>query len=258
MSSIHNTNNIDTLQKMYNSQGYMDLYGGSAVLSILLVIVFFILFSYFHIQKRFSQIRREWPKYKCNPQVLPFAGLINKNPHMTAMDTTAANFNECINNVLIDITGDFLQPIYYITSGLETMVKGIVDDVQNIRKKIGSIVGNFASIDTEIMGRTLNLMMPIKLMFIKMKDMLAKTNATLITTMYSGIATYLGLKSFISVFAIFMLIPLAFCILTAAILDIFFFTAPFAVPFEIAAGIIGAVLIFVGIVEAEILRKEKE
>ena len=103
----------------------------------------------------------------------------------------------------------------------------------------------------------MNFMMPIRLMFIKLKDMLAKTNATMITTMYTGIATYLGLKSFIATFAILMLIPLAFCVLTAAILDAFFFTAPFAIPFEIAAGIIGAILIFVGIVEVEIAKKEQ-
>lgn len=250
-------NNVDKLMNMYNKQSYTDLYGGSAVFSILFVIGFFALFSYITLSKKFAYIRKNWGKYKCNPQVIPLAGLINKDPHKSVLDTTADNFTDCTTNILIEITGDFLSPLYYITSSLEAMVKGAIHDVQMIRTKIASIVSNVEDVDGQIMGRIMNFMMPIRLMFIKLKDMLAKTNATMITTMYTGIATYLGLKSFIATFAILMLIPLAFCVLTAAILDAFFFTAPFAIPFEIAAGIIGAILIFVGIVEVEIAKKEQ-
>lgn len=250
-------NNLKNINKLYDNMSYMDLYGGSIVVSILLILAFFVLFSYFHIKKQFYKIKRNWNVNKCSPSVIPFAGLINKDPHKSVLDSTGANFNECVNNVLVEITGDFLSPIYYVTSTLQNMVANISSDIQMVRTKISSMVGNIGNIDKIIMGRIFGFIMPIKLMFIKIKDMLAKTNATLITTMYTGIATYLGLKSFISTFAILMLIPLAFCIVTAAILNAFFFTAPFAIPFEAAAAIIGAVLVFVAALELEIKHKEK-
>lgn len=251
----YNIENIDKVQTFYNKQKYFDLYGGSAVISILFMISVFSLFSYLHISKKFNEIRKNWPKYKCNPQVIPFAGIINKDPHKTVLETTSINFNGCVTNILTEINSDFLQPIYYVTNTLQNITKSIVNDVQIIRTKIGSIVENVESIDNQIMGRIFNFMMPIKIMFIKLKDMLAKTNATMVASMYTGLATYLGIKSFIGAFAVIMGIGLAFAIATAAILNAFIFTAPLAIPFEIVAGVIGSVLIFVAILEREIMSK---
>lgn len=260
MSNIPNIQNKDILnniQKIYNNQKYFDIYGGSAVISILFAISVFSLFSYFHISKKFNKIRQNWSKYKCNPQVIPFAGIINKDPHKSVLDSTAVNFNGCVTNTLTEISSDFLQPIYYVTSTLQHITKSIVHDIQLIRTKIGSMVHNVESIDSEIMGRILNFMMPIRLMFMKIKDMISRTNATMVTSMYTALSTYLGIRSFIGAFAAIMGIGLAFALATAAVFNALIFTAPMAIPFEIIAGIIGAVLVFVGLLERDIISKTK-
>ena len=250
-------NNIDKLTKMYNKQSYYDVYGGSTVFSVLFVIGFFSLVSYITLSNKFAYIRKNWGNYRCNPQVIPLAGIINKDPHKGVLETTADNFTNCTSTILTEITGEFLTPIYSVTSSLENMVKNAVHDVQMIRTKIGSIVSNVEDVDRQIMGRIMNFLMPIKLMFIKIRDMLGKTNATLMTGMYTAIGTYLGLKSFIAAFAVLLLIPLAFCLLTAGILEAGLFTAPLAVPFWFAAGVLIAFLVWVALLEHEILEKQK-
>ena len=250
-------NNVDKLFNMYDKQTYYDLYGGSTVFSVLFVIGFFSLFSYITLSTKFAHIRKNWSNYKCNPQVIPLAGLINKDPHKGTLETTADNFTNCTSNILTEITGDFLTPIYSVTSSLENMVKHSIHDVQMIRTKIGSIVNNVKDVDRQIMGRIMNFLMPVKLMFIKIKDMLGKANATLVTGMYTAIASYLGLKSFIATFALLLLIPLAFCLTTAGILEAGLFTAPLAVPFWFAAGVLAAFLAWIALLEHEILKKQK-
>lgn len=251
-SNIHN---INILQKFYNKQKYLDLYGGSVIISLFFIFLVFSLFSYFHLSKKFNKIRKNWTKYRCNPQVIPLAGIINKDPHKSILETTAVNFNGCITNILTEITGDFLSPIYYITSTLEYMAKSVVNDVQMVRTKIGSIVGNMVNIDKEIMGRIMNFLMPLRLMLIKLKDMISKNNASMVSGIYTAIAGYLGVKSFFGAFIVIMGVGLAFASATAAALNAFIFTAPLAIPFEVIAGIIGGVLIFMGILKALIRSK---
>ena len=127
-----------------------------------------------------------------------------------------------------------------------------------IRTKIGSIVNNVKDLDRQIMGRIMNFLMPVKLMFIKIKDMLGKANATLVTGMYTAIASYLGLKSFIATFALLLLIPLAHSVsTTTGILEAGLFTAPLAVPFWFAAGVLAAFLAWIALLEHEIFEKNK-
>ena len=247
--------NIDKISRLYNSQTYFDLYGGSTVFSILFVLAFFSLYSYIHLSKRFASIRKEWPKWRCNPQVMPIAGLINKTPHKSILESTADNFTNCTTTILTDITGEFLQPIYSVTSSLNNMVHEAVNDVQLIRNKIGDIGHNISNIDKEIMGRIMNFMMPVRLLLLKFKDMLGKTNATIVGGIYTAIGTYLGVKSFINAFAIILLIGLAFSLATGGALAAGIFTAPLAPPFFVIAAIITAGLIFVGLVELEVKRK---
>lgn len=206
------------LTHFYDSKGYFDLYGGSAAFSILFTISAFSLVSYFMLQKSFTKIRKDWPNQRCNPQVIPLAGIINKDPHKSILETTSSNFEHCVNNVLVNITGDFLQPIYYITSIIQNMIHGVSQDVQMIRTKISSIVNNVETIDSEIMTRIFNFMIPIQKMTMKIKDVLGKFNGVLTISLYSAITTYYGFKSFILLFLIVIGIVLAFCLTTAAVL----------------------------------------
>lgn len=59
---------------------YLDKYGGSAVITALLLFTFFIIFSYYFIQGNIVPIQQDWVNQRCKPNIMPFAGIINAPP----------------------------------------------------------------------------------------------------------------------------------------------------------------------------------
>lgn len=243
-------NNItDTLQQIYKKKGYLDHYGGSVFITFITLLIFFILISYFQVMNNLRPIKADWVVQRCNPSVIPFAGLINKDPGTTAMEFTAQNFTYCINNILVTIAQDFLKPIQYLMGTIESSGGDILSAVNAIRKKIADMLGEIASIDSEIMARILNFMMPLRKMMAKMNDAMKKSQAALVTSLYGVISGYLGLKSFVGVFIDILIGFLLFLTLLIIPLLFFIFTIPFSIPMlVIYAGVATMVtLVIVGV-----------
>lgn len=245
---MNTTDSLENIFKtIYKNKGYFTLYGGSVFATFIILLVFFIVFSYFFVMNDLSTIRKNWTTNRCNPAYIPFAGIINKDPHKSVFDSTSSNFNYCLNNVLTSITSDFLLPIHYAMNlGGET-VKDITDSIQMVRKKFKSLIDNLENINNELFSKVFSFIIPIQHMFIKFRYILLKTNTTMLTTIYSMIAGYLGLKSFAGAFVQIMIIGLLS--LTAMIIPLllFVFSAPLAVPllvaFSIVAGFTTSVIV---------------
>lgn len=228
----------ETLNQLYKKKTYFDIYGGSLFMTFFIFFIFFIAISYFYVMNNIKPIKRNWTKERCSPSIIPFAGLINSDPNMSSFDYTSKNFSFCVNNILTSIASKFLQPIYYVMKLVDSTINDVVESVQMVRKKINSFVSNIESIDREIMTRIFNVLQPIHIMFIKMKDLLAKINATMITSIYSMISGYFAVKAFTGAFVKIMIIGLIS--LTAIIIPLlfFFFTIPLAVPLLVIYGIV--------------------
>jgi hypothetical protein len=246
-SSFQN-NNLETVFKsIYGKKSYFKLYGGSVFATFLILLIFFIIFSYFYVMNDIKSIRKNWVVNRCNPAYIPFAGMINKDPHKGVMDSTSSNFNYCLNNILTSITSDFLLPIHYAMDLAGSSIKDVTASIQMVRKKFASLIHNLENINNELFGKMFAFVIPIQHMFVKFKDMLLKTNSTILTTLYSMIAGYLGIKSFAGAFVQMMIMGLL--ALTAIIVPMlmFVFTAPLAIPllvaFSIVAGFTTSVIV---------------
>lgn len=66
------------------------------------------IFSFIHVfitlSIGISHVKKNWEQYKCNPLIIPFAGVFGKDPVETGRD--------CMQNVQIDFMSAFLDPIY--------------------------------------------------------------------------------------------------------------------------------------------------
>jgi len=235
-------NITELLEKIYKQVGYLDLYGGSIISTIVILFIFFLLLSYFYIMSNIKPIKQNWAKERCSPSVIPFAGLINKPPNMTAFEFTGANFSNCLNNILTDITGEFFQPIYYLMNVITQTVKGITKSIQAIRNKLMSIVSNIASIDSEIMGKILGVLTPIRQMIIKVKDSLAKVTGISVASIYSVIGVWLSIQTFIRVFIKMVIDGLLYMIGIIVLLWILPFTWELAASLTVIFGSVAAIL----------------
>ena len=216
------------INKMYENLSYLDQYGGSVLFFILLLTILFIIVSYTQVMKNIQPIKDDWVNQRCKPQVIPFAGLINKPDNMTASDFTSQNFTNCMQNILTGITGFAVQPITYLTSSIQEAFTEIMEAVQYMRTILSSIRSSITGVIQDIMSRMANIMIPIQTILISFKDFSEKVKGILTAGLYTSLGSYYALTSFLKAlmqFIITLLIILVALILAMWIIP---FTMPLA------------------------------
>ena len=183
------------VNNLYNKKGFIEKYGTDVWISVIIILIFFLLVSYYHIYNNIQPIVADWDNQKCNPSVIPFAGLINKSPHMSAFEFTGSNFTGCIQAILKSVTAEVFKPVYYIMQGFTEIYNELSKALEAVKEIFNRIRDSIKSFSKNVMNRILNIMMPIIQFFINMKDMLAKTNGVLAGTVYTLFSVYYTLKS---------------------------------------------------------------
>ena len=74
---------------------------GSAVV---IIFIFSIIHAVLAVSIGIANIKRNWDYYKCNPAIMPFAGVFGHD--------IGKNFNECVKANQVDFMSGFLDPIY--------------------------------------------------------------------------------------------------------------------------------------------------
>ena len=131
---------------------------------------------------RLQEIRKNWPKYRCNPVYMPFA------------DDVSKNFTHCVQNMQANYMGYLLQPIWSTITSMQSMAKDTMGSLQNFRKMIAFIRDSFGGIMGSIMGIFVNLVFEFQKITIAIKDSVAKLAGTIVTFMYmmEGVRLTLG------------------------------------------------------------------
>jgi hypothetical protein len=241
------------LNNIFNKATYFDKYGGSFLISVLWILIFFIIFSYFYIMNKIEPIKNDWANKKCHPAVIPFAGIIMNDPNKSFTEFTTENFSFCVNKILTDIIGYFLQPIYFSSNIVNNLFITMSESIQSIRKLFSHVRNQFEKITLHIINKINNIIIPIQKILIKFKDSMSKSVGALTTVLYTVMASYLSLKSFMGSFLKIVIAGLV--IFAAAIIAMWIlpFTWPIAaasttlflaisIPMAIIAGWMGHIL----------------
>jgi hypothetical protein len=123
-----------------------------------------------------KNIENEWPKYRCNPIVMPFANIFGKD--------TLKNFSFCVENLQQTFMPDLLAPLHYVDNVVGDVNKEFTQSIHFIRAFFNKIRNMISNIIREVMGVFLNFLIGIQSMFISIKDLFAKTIGTLAIYMY--------------------------------------------------------------------------
>ena len=187
---------ISNMKQIYIQKGYWEMYGVDVFTSIVICIIFFILSSYFYILNNIDPIKANWATERCSPAVIPFAGIINRGAGESVLDFTEKNFTGCIQSILTNITSYAFQPVYYIMNNLTSLFSESLDAVNGIRAEFNTIRNSMTGFSTEVMGRTLNITLPVSQMVITIKDMMSKIMGTFSASIFTLFGSFLTLKSF--------------------------------------------------------------
>jgi len=123
-----------------------------------------------------SQLKNNWTKYRCNPLVIPLAGMVDEDPIET--------FNECTKEIQAASMEGFLQPIYvaldqFLESG--NLFVGILESL-----KTGLVVqhGSTLNIMEDIGVRFNMLLTELSKAFITVTDMFGKVSSMITVIFY--------------------------------------------------------------------------
>ena len=229
-----NNETYKVINGIYKKTGFLDKYGGSMWITVILLLIFFVIISYYQVFNNLQPIKADWVNQRCSPMVIPFAGLINPPPpeKMSAFDFTSQNFTFCIQNILSSIANIFLAPIHYVVNSFSKILNGLLEAVQEIRKLFNSIRTAVGEISGEIMGKILSVLIPIQYMIIKIKDIMNKTQGIMLAGIYTLMGVY---QTLIALFGAIIQIVSSILISIAVIMLVLYFIPfglgiPFAIP----------------------------
>jgi hypothetical protein len=145
-------------------------------MSIIIVVVFCLLYAFNVLVVNFKRIQQNWPVYRCNPLVMPFAGLFGFNAQQ--------NFTFCIQNMQAAYMKYLLQPLNYNMSSLASLGSQLTDNVNSSRGMFAQTRGFIGDITQQIFGVVFNLMIEVQRIMINMKDLMGKAMGTMATMLY--------------------------------------------------------------------------
>ena len=130
-------NIIKVINNMYAKKNYLDTYGGSVLMTGLIMVTFFCLISYYLVMNNIGPIKADWVNKRCSPGVIPFAGLINPPTDGTsAFDFTSQNFTFCIQSILKQITGYAMEPVNAMVNIILDVFKELKNAIDVIRNML--------------------------------------------------------------------------------------------------------------------------
>jgi len=229
--------------EIYGKENYYDVYGGSIFIFITLIIILMLVLSYISVMINIQPIKDNWSEERCKPNIIPFAGLINKPEGSSAFEFTQENYTYCIQNILTPITSDAVQPLSYITSGITAVFGGLLNSFNEMRDMVSNVRTSIGSIATEVFGRIMNVIIPFQQMLLVITDIMGKIGGVLTSALYTVMGTVDLLESMLGAileFAVIILITMAVLITVLFILviiNIGILNFPMAITLGITSGI---------------------
>jgi hypothetical protein len=145
-------------------------------LSIIVIFIFIVLYVFNLIVVGMQRIKDNWPVYRCQPLIMPFASIFGHN--------TSKNFSFCIQNIQSSFMDDLLKPVSFNIGILGGITSDLTDSLNGVRGFLSVFRFNLADIFKNIFATLFNIMVEIQRTMINIKDMIGKMTGIMMTTLY--------------------------------------------------------------------------
>lgn len=145
-------------------------------LSILIVIIFIALYIFNIIVVGMKRIKDNWPVYRCQPLIMPFASIFGHE--------TGKNFAFCIQNIQSNFMGDLMKPVNFNIGLLGGIVSDLTGSMNGARGFMSVFRLNLTDIFKNIFASMFNIMVEIQRTMINIKDMIGKITGIMMTTLF--------------------------------------------------------------------------
>ena len=161
--------------------------GYDIILTIVILLIFVFLFLAPLFSVGIQKIQNNWVQYRCNPIVMPFAGLFGEDPSKT--------FTYCSQTMMKDYMTYLLMPLQNAVNVTQNVGGGLETAINDARKVISSTRSFVTMIVQSIFGVILNIVVEIQKVIINMKDMVAKLVGIMTAILYMVYGSMTSMQS---------------------------------------------------------------
>jgi hypothetical protein len=212
------------INDMYNKLNYFDQYGASFLFFIIITVAFLIIISYCFTMINIQPVLNDWNNQRCKLNIMPIAGHISKHDGMTNEEFTYQNFVYCTQTMLSSITGTMVEPITFLANSMGEATDDVKTAMNDVRAMFDKIRTFFQTMTQELMGRMLNVTIPLQQIIISMRDTIGKIQGTMTAALFTLLGSFYALQSLMGAIAEFIIILLIALACMIAVFWIFPFT----------------------------------
>jgi hypothetical protein len=144
------------------------------ILTVILVIALIFMFTLGNL----NEIRKNFPRYRCNPLFIPFASNFGYD--------TKDNFNFCLSTIFDSKAAEIFGPIYQLLAGFINLTKIIVDVALGIRKLFSNFLLGVNHFVQNVRDRIQQLLFNIRISFMRMQHLMARVYGTMYAVIWMG------------------------------------------------------------------------
>jgi hypothetical protein len=146
-------------------------------ITIFILIVFIILYVFNVLSVGINQIKEDWPVYRCNPVIMPFASIFGQD--------VVNNFTYCIQSMQGNYMSYLMQPLQYNLNVIGNIVKGLTGAINSVRAFFNNIRNRIIGIVKSIFSVFLNILIEFQRLTINIKDLFNKLIGIMVALMYT-------------------------------------------------------------------------
>jgi hypothetical protein len=142
--------------------------------TLILVGITVILFSVGNL----TEIAKNFPKYRCNPLMMPFAGQFGYDAR--------ENFTFCVSNILNNKAAEIFAPLYGILSQFTGILTVMMNATLGMRKLFSNFFLSVNGFIGNVRNRIQNLLFQIRMSFLKLNNLMGRVFGSMFAVIFMG------------------------------------------------------------------------
>jgi hypothetical protein len=135
-----------------------------------------------------EEVKRNWPKYRCKPNVMPFASLYGHD--------TGENFNFCLMNMFGAEMGAAFGPLFAIIGTMVTTLVTLVQVANSLRVQFATMMGGINTLFSNFADRFKQLSAAVSMSAYRMKLLMGRLYGAFFAMMYMSISGMTAMQNF--------------------------------------------------------------
>jgi hypothetical protein len=144
------------------------------ILSVLFIVALVLLFTMGNL----NEIRKNFPRYRCNPLFIPFASQFGYD--------TKENFSFCLSTIFDIKAAEIFGPIYRLLAVFVSLTKMIVDVALGIRKLFSNFLLGVNRFVQNVRDRIQQVMFSIRMSFLRIQHLMGRVYGTMYAVIWMG------------------------------------------------------------------------